>query len=429
MTDTPTDPRLPGRTTPTWDMELLVSGASVFALLQVPGWIDEAFFALMPRLDMALGLLARIFYTYSKIAVLVLAGAFALHLVLRAYWIALVGMHSIYPDGVRWDELKVGPRQRRAMRGFAGAMADRIERADNRASVVFALGITTALVMAGVMGLMTLAYVATVVLHRASGWDWVMPNGLMIFPAIGFAPYFLAHAVDRSLGARLADDSRTARLLDAVFAAYARVGIGRGDNPTMLLLQSHPGARPIVWLNMAAVFLCAMLAGAQMVAQQRSLAFGDYARWPAARAGHADSLVAAHYRDQAPPATSLLPTIDSQFPGGDYLTLVVPFDPQRHPDELAKACPQAWEADATPARRHAVLACLGRWIALRLDGQPLPSARVRFYDDPRTGQQSAAVVVPIRALAAGEHELALRNAGQALRRHPQPATYRIVFWR
>jgi len=33
----PDEPRLPGRTTPTWDMELLVPAASVFTLVQLPG--------------------------------------------------------------------------------------------------------------------------------------------------------------------------------------------------------------------------------------------------------------------------------------------------------------------------------------------------------------------------------------------------------
>ncbi len=36
--------RLPPRTTPTWEMELLISGATVFALFQLPGALDQGLY-------------------------------------------------------------------------------------------------------------------------------------------------------------------------------------------------------------------------------------------------------------------------------------------------------------------------------------------------------------------------------------------------
>ena len=60
---------------------------------------------------------------------MILAMTFALHLLLRAHWIALVGLHSIYPDGVRWDRLRMGPIQRELERRRERPAADAIERA------------------------------------------------------------------------------------------------------------------------------------------------------------------------------------------------------------------------------------------------------------------------------------------------------------
>ncbi len=55
MSDTPAPApdrdQLPQHTTPTWEVELLISGVAVFAMLQLPGWLDNQLFALMPRLD------------------------------------------------------------------------------------------------------------------------------------------------------------------------------------------------------------------------------------------------------------------------------------------------------------------------------------------------------------------------------------------
>lgn len=42
--DTAATGRLSPDTTPTWEMELLVSGATIFGLLQLPTLIDHAYF-------------------------------------------------------------------------------------------------------------------------------------------------------------------------------------------------------------------------------------------------------------------------------------------------------------------------------------------------------------------------------------------------
>ena len=98
---------LSDRTTPTWEVELLISGVAVFAMLQLPGWLDDRMFALEPRLGDDWRLVLTLFYIYSKSAAIVLAVTFALHLFLRALWIALVGMHSVYPQGIILDRLRI----------------------------------------------------------------------------------------------------------------------------------------------------------------------------------------------------------------------------------------------------------------------------------------------------------------------------------
>ena len=425
----PSEPRLPGRTTPTWDMELLVSAASVFTLVQLPGWLDQAYFAARPRLDVAWDVLFRILYTYGKLGLVVLAAAFALHLAMRAYWIALVGMDSIYPQGVLWDRLRIGPRRRALLQAQAEPMPARIERIDNRASIVFALGITLALLMVLLLGLVLLAYALAVGLDAVFGWDWLLPEGFMLLFVVAAVPYALAYYADRSFGAKLAPGGRAARAIDAVFVLYARLGYGRDGNPTLPLLRSHVGERRMEAITLAAMLGCGLVIAAQVALLKGELAVGDYARWPAAAPGLDDSLVAAHYRDQGTPDDAHAPSIDSAFPRGDYLTVVVPFDPRRHPAQVARLCPRTWHGADTPARRTGLRACFSRWLGLRLDGRAV-TVLPRYFADPRTGQQAIAAVVPIRDLAAGEHELRLALAPHGSPRAPkEPSTYRIAFWR
>lgn len=430
VTPDPPEPRLPGRTTPTWDMELLVSAASVFTLVQAPGWLDQLYFAAQPRLDMAWDILFRILYTYGKLGLLMLAVAFALHLVMRAYWIGLVGMNSIYPDGVRWENLRLGPLRRRFAQAHLVPMDDRIERADNRSSIVFALGISMAQVMVALLMLVVLSYFAAYGLAEAFGWTWLFPREFMLIIVVIAVPYALAYGADRAWGATLAPQAPLARAINAVYAAYHRLGYSRISNPSLQLLQSNVGERSYFVISTLAIALCFVIAVVQVELQSGAPALGDYARWPAAGEGRADSLVVAHYRDQRGTGDVLVPTIDSAFPRGGYLTLVVPFNPRRHPRQLERTCPADWRAPESPARRKALLDCFNRWLAVQVDGRAPPAVRPRYFTDPRTGQQAVAVVLPIGGLAEGEHELRLARAtSESARAAKDPAEYRIAFWR
>ena len=133
-------PALSARTTPTWEVELLISGVAVFAMLQLPGQLDDALFALEPRLGSDWRQILILGYIYGKSAAMILATTFVLHLLLRARWIALVGMHSVYPKGILLEKLRMGPIQNEVERELDQPIPERIERADNLATTVFAIG-------------------------------------------------------------------------------------------------------------------------------------------------------------------------------------------------------------------------------------------------------------------------------------------------
>ena len=135
---------LPRHTTPTWEVELLISGVAVFAMLQLPGWLDDRFFALRPRFGQGWELPLFLTYVYLKSAAVILSITFALHLLLRAQWIAQVGMHSVFPAGIQWDRMRIGPVQREVEQTRYGNADIAIDRADNRATIVFAYGVMLA---------------------------------------------------------------------------------------------------------------------------------------------------------------------------------------------------------------------------------------------------------------------------------------------
>lgn len=67
----------------TWELELLISGAVAFTLLQLPGAADGAFDRLSPRLGEGLPRLLMFGYVYIKIILYALIATFIVHLAAR----------------------------------------------------------------------------------------------------------------------------------------------------------------------------------------------------------------------------------------------------------------------------------------------------------------------------------------------------------
>jgi hypothetical protein len=411
---------LPKHTTPTWEVELLISGVAVFAMLQLPGLLDDAVFAVRPRFSDWMGIVD-VIYIYSKSAAVMLAATFVVHLVLRARWIALVGMHSIYPDGILWDRLRLGPYTRRAEEKRIGAIADAIERADNRATTVFAIGVSLALLLVMLTLSVALLFGVSIALGARPTLDTV---ALLI--ALLIVPYGLSQVVDRRWGERLRQDSLGGKLLAGVLGAYAAAGFGNTRNAALGMLASHGGRRRVV-LATAVLMMTAILGvSAVYYAMRAEKPLGNYAAFPISGDMHPASLDPRHYADRRDAVRDgQAPFVPSMFVRGPYLEVTVPYQPALDENAMHDACPAVANRPEGAARIAASLECLSRIHALRLDGKPLP-VRFETGSDPATGRPALVAMVDVRALAPGRHEL---RTARLDAHDDEPKVHVIPFWR
>jgi hypothetical protein len=422
---------LPKHTTPTWEVELLISGIAVFAMLQLPGWLKDSFFDMAPRFDATWEQPVNFGFMIAMMAALILAATFVMHLLLRAHWIALVGLNSVHPDGVRWDVLGLGRRTVEVERKALGTMADAIERADNRATIVFAVGVSMALQMGKMVVLIAVLAVACYVANLffpISGWLLVVLLGAVILPLV------LAWRIDRMLGDRLLPDGVAARALRAVFRGYSMIGFSRSALPVMLLMSSHAGLKRFQLM----IFVIAM--GATLVtiyeidATQHPEAIGNYALLPTNAADSADALFPQHYDDQrGTDRLGMSPFVQSQVVGDAFLRVVVPIAPLRMEPAMQHACPpsSAHAANDTTQQaehRGAILACLSALYPLSLDGQVRHDVHYDLGTDAKTRRPALIAMIDLRALSNGRHELVVGEP-------PSPdedtstTLERIPFWR
>ena len=421
---------LPRHTTPTWEVELLISGVAVFAMLQLPGWLDERFFALIPRFDSdSAGMLA-VLYVYLKSASLILAITFMLHLTLRAHWIALVGMHSVFPDGVHWDRLRIGPIRRTLEQQRLGSTSDAIERSDNRATMVFALGVTLGTLM------LVFSLVAGAVCGAITALRWTtgirldLVLVLISMLAVFLLPFLAAHLLDRRFGAALAETSWQRRALTRMYRVYARTGVG--GSYVSVLVSSRTGEVRAALLVALVFVLASGGASLGLITLNSPGWLGNYARFPYFTDG-SHTMSSSYYDDQRDVVHSkLVPFIQSDVITDPYLRLVVPYQPDRDDDALQRTCaPMLALADAQ-ARAEGTLVCLGKLHAATLDGKPIPGLRYESGSDARARRPALVAMIDLRALAPGRHELRVMRAPAkpgSKRRRDQASEYVIPFWR
>ena len=418
---------LPADTTPTWEMELLVSGATTFGLLQLPSLLDKAFFIASNRSPGEFVDFIFPVWLYSKVALITLIITFIVHLCLRGYWVALVGLDSVYPGGVRWQNLPMGPVSRAVIERDEPAMAQSIEQADNRATRVFGTGFGFAMVM--------LLPILLVVIGMAVG---LLANLFLgpghaalafgIFLAMLLLPWAAAMTIDRRFGPRLAEGGAVVSALRSVLRFYQRIGLGRRNNKLLSLFTSHEGR-----VRTFVVALLVVLPVATFVAIPRSvskgrISFGDYPALPAASVFNGDNAPSEFYADLGGDRFTAdpLPYIQSRVVQGDYLELFIPYLPRAHAPALRSSCPAAASGSAAGTASREGLACLARLEDIRLDGAPV-AVPLDASTDPQTGQRGVLAMIPVRTLVQGRHELSLLDAGE-----PEAGPhrrYRIPFWR
>ena len=414
------------RTTPTWELELLVFGATIFGLLQLPELLDHAYaraLNLSPR-DYV-GMVSPL-WMYAKFALITLLVTFIVHLCLRGYWVALVGLDSVYPGGIRWDRVEPTPLAAASARRQDPSMPGLIERADNRASRVFGVGFGFAMIMLMPVALVVVCLGLGLVVDAVAGpghAGWVF--GIVL--AALMLPWAAARLLDKRIGARLDPDSGLGRKLVAVLGFYGRIGMGRGSNPLVALFVSHEGRLRAVTAAMLVTVPVLGFLLAQMVLVRGNLPLGFFVGLEVEDPTSPNASMAAFYSENASsdPAMLPLPRIRSRVATGPYLELFVPFLPRHHGPAMEATCPTALAVAREPQATRARLDCLAEMTGLQLDGKPL-RITLDASSDAATGQPGMLAMVPIARLAAGRHELSLLSPARPGR---TPKRYRIAFWK
>lgn len=407
MTDPADDTqRLPAATTPTWESELLISAAVVFALFQLPSVLDEAFERWVPRFAGGAEAFAFFLLVYGKIVLFALIATFVTHLCARGYWTALVGLRSVFPGGVRWDQAGDRPIFLALMRAELKPQSVAIERVDNFASMIFGAG--AMLVMLALFSL--LMTLAALVASFAMSWAFLDGRGgprvFLAAMAVIAVPITLTSLADRAFGKHLTPDGVVARMIRAGLRFSMRLPLMRSSYGLLLLFTSNVGRKRGTLFAIGALYLLIALVMFQTSARRGDTKLDDYAYFP----GSSENVILPrHYAstridsDRFSPA----PYVQAQTVTDPYLRLFVPYSPTRLNSAIRARCP-APRDDASATRDRMVLDCATELFAVQIDARTTDS-KFDFAIEPDSGLRGFLAQIPIGDLAPGRHELTLEN--------------------
>jgi hypothetical protein len=255
-------------TAQSWNLELIVSGAALFATLSLPDLMDNLFtyyrYNLMTDTDyihealpsQALGLIKGVCY--------ILFGAFLANFVMRAFWIGLVGLLAAYPKGIQYDRIyRLSNYSQKRLANEMGSLPDYIIRLDRRCNVVFALAFSLVLLFLSVAA----AYILFILIE--TGLQLLLPDSIyetvrtVVGWTLGLIVIGLAVVVTILNTGRFRDNERYASLVFRLTEGFSILFLGM-YRPLLYIVYTFYSQIPEKTLKKRLVSVMCVLFAAEM---------------------------------------------------------------------------------------------------------------------------------------------------------------------
>jgi MFS family permease len=392
------------------ELELIISSLTIFALFSLPGWLFGNFADIYSHLSTSLVIAATVGGAVITGTSYGLAACFVVHLMARAYWVGLIGLRTVFPDGIDWDKTPgLGPLSRKYYRDTLPGLDAVIQKTDKVASSLFAVisMLTLSMLWFGTILVGTLVF---------SGWlgsrfgltNAGMGIGSFVLIVVFMGIPILVWLLDKVLASRirgmresvfLARFIRVMRLIEGI--AYPR----RLVLPVQLTLQSN--TRPFIFFFALMIGIVAIvLIGNTRANASRNFTISDefvYLQNPIALEG----LLSTYYEDMPAPLDRYRgwPRINSLYQGSSYVALFLPYMPIRDNIVLEDQC-------GDPSDQQESLACLRNLWSVSIEGRPVPMADFLPAERADLNMRGLMGLVPLDGLEPGMRQITVVwNAG------------------
>ncbi len=410
------------------EIELIISGLTTVALFTLPGWLFETLVSVQSHHSVVSATGASITLILVPGLFYVLGFCFAIHLMIRAYWAGLIGLRTVFPDGINWDKTPgLGPVGQRYYREKLPDLSQAIARADHLASSLFSVISLIALSMLWTVTLIAMIVIVAGLIGSRTGHtnQAITLTGLVIIGTfLGVAT--LLWLLDAKLGRwfpSLQYRRWYRRLVHALIRINGWISPQRLILPVQLTLQSNTRPRLFAVLLAAGVALI-IVVGSQVYTSWTQFSLSEEFRYMD------DDLVAEGYRSSyyenlrsSRDRIRFYPMIDDFVQQRSVMSVFIPYFPLRDNLVMDTQC-----APETPP-----LDCLRGLWQVSLNDRVLPADALIQAERFDLNLRGLIGVVLLDQLQPGLHTLELRwnSGGDASqlddRYEVSTLTYRIPF--
>lgn len=368
-----------------WQAELVISGIAIFGTLQLPHYIGLLSGWFIFNVVEEISTLTYLLTMYLSVAAAGLILFFLIHFVMRALWIASLGLSSVYPEGIRLVEnAMVTVRMLRRLREDLGNLDNFNEQLDRTCSSLLAAAFLLVLGTLGITvflcGLIFVFLLIQTLFPTLDSWlpvfalFMVIPL-MTILTSIANLPRFREHPLVKQYHY-------------PVYRLMTRIFFNVGYRP-FIILQSvfltNIDLRQY-YLRFFAAFIVVMIAGFVMMFQID--AFIQLSNNYIESGTRTNLIRASFYEDRRNEGdlivSPLLPSADVETPR--HLTVFVPFI-RRERDLLLEACPYPDSLSSNYHKRNWQLQCVPSQYSFVLNTDTLTNFTVLHHLHPNRGER------------------------------------------
>lgn len=392
-----------------WQSELIISGIAIYGSGQLPDFIDGLAGWSVGYSTPGISWVVYAIFIYLYVGVYALLLSFVFHFILRAIWVGLVGLNSVFPKGINPGSTTFPAYFMRQLgEEFSGDNEQNIHRLDDFCSLIFAIGALAAmtflainvdlLILLGLRELLTLFLPANIV--SAIG---ITIGGIFLLLSLfttfvnGFKTLQKLPQVEKWHYAVNQFNSRV--MLNIFYRPINRLSYTFSTN---LKLGSYT-------LGLMVFFSIIMVMAAYRLINSPALFLAD-STWLNREYSRTDRLQPPQYENLRTPGSrihSLL--IPADVIKDPFMRVFVPILPNESAT-IDSLCGE-WKDKASlssdenrNARRAFVLSCYEKYHRFYIDDS-LYQVKLKFFDHPNAKEEGVITYLPIGPLAVGEHVL------------------------
>ena len=381
------------------ELELIISSLTIFALFSLPGWLFDSYSGVYTHLSTALAIAGTIGIAMLTGVCYGLAACFVVHLMVRAYWVGLIGLRTVFPEGINWSKTPgIGPLTKQRYRANLPDLDTAIRRTDRLASSLFAVIslLTLTLLWFGTIILLTMV-TAGVIGGRFGLTNAAMRVGglllLVVFAGLPALLWFM----DALLAARFPRLQESRFFLGIVRVLGWMTGLvypRRLILPVQLTLQSN--TRPVIFYIalMAAIVAIVFVGNTRFVGWRNFTLSGEFTYLTTSDV--AEGFRSTYYEDMASPKDRMrgFPRVESFTQTGSFVRLFLPYQPLRDNLMLEQLCP-------SPSDAADRVGCLRKLWTVSIGETPVSMADFKAAERLDIGMRGLIGLVPMTGLAPG----------------------------